>query len=136
MTLRSSSVSLPHFSLAAPLNCFQLPSTRFQSIFTSLVTLDESKRTDTPNVPGGTVELKGSPRRLGFAPPCLQDEFSIAVRLLAPFEDQIASCLECDAVEAGSHRPVQRIAPVLAIHHERHPLERLHHHPLVYHALL
>jgi hypothetical protein len=25
-------VSLPHFSLAEPLNCFQLPSMRFQSI--------------------------------------------------------------------------------------------------------
>src|SRR5262244_3370914 len=32
MTSRSSSVSRPHFSLAWPLNCFQFPSTRFQSM--------------------------------------------------------------------------------------------------------
>src|SRR5215831_10947226 len=37
MTLRSSSVSLPHFSLTLPLTCFQLPSTRFQSISTLLL---------------------------------------------------------------------------------------------------
>src|SRR5438270_13418832 len=127
MTLRSSSVSFPHFSFAAPLNCFQLPSTRFQSICTSLLRWDESKRTGISNVPEGTVDLKGSPRRLGFAPPCRQDEFSIAIRLLAAFEDQIAGCLECKAIEAGRHWPVQRIALVLAIHHDRHPLERFHH---------
>ena len=33
--VRSSSVSLPHFSLTWPLTCFQLPSTRFQSMATS-----------------------------------------------------------------------------------------------------
>src|ERR1041384_2950580 len=32
MTSRSSSVSLPHCSLALPLNCFQLPSIRSQFI--------------------------------------------------------------------------------------------------------
>lgn len=32
ITSRSSSVSLPHFSLTLPLNCFQFPSTRFQSM--------------------------------------------------------------------------------------------------------
>src|SRR5437868_3207482 len=127
MTLRSSSVSLPHFSFAAPLNCFQLPSTRFQSISTSLLRWDQCKRTDISNVPRGIVELKGSPGRLGLAPPCRQDELSIAVRLLAPFENQIASCLECDAIEAGRHWPVQRIALVLSIDHNRHPLERFHH---------
>ena len=31
-TSRSSSVSWPHFSLTLPLTCFQLPSTRFQSM--------------------------------------------------------------------------------------------------------
>src|SRR5689334_4489828 len=32
MTSRSSSVSLPHFSLTLPFTCFQLPSTLFQSM--------------------------------------------------------------------------------------------------------
>src|SRR4029078_5432385 len=32
MAVRSSSVSLPHFSLTVPLTCFQFPSTRFQSM--------------------------------------------------------------------------------------------------------
>src|SRR5262249_433034 len=32
MTLRSSSVSLPHFSFTLPLTCFQFPETRSQSI--------------------------------------------------------------------------------------------------------
>src|SRR5262245_30344775 len=32
MTSRSSSVSRPHFSLTLPLNCFQFPSNRFQSM--------------------------------------------------------------------------------------------------------
>src|SRR5690348_11466867 len=37
MTARSSSVSLPHFSLTLPPNCFQLPSMRFQSRLTLVV---------------------------------------------------------------------------------------------------
>src|SRR5262245_58369354 len=32
IAVRSSSVSLPHFSFTLPFNCFQFPSTRFQSI--------------------------------------------------------------------------------------------------------
>src|SRR4029077_5049379 len=32
MVVRSSSVSLPHFSFTLPATCFQFPSTRFQSI--------------------------------------------------------------------------------------------------------
>src|SRR5260221_13899983 len=36
ITCRSSSVSLPHFSLTLPANCFQLPSTRSQFIACSL----------------------------------------------------------------------------------------------------
>src|SRR5262245_19710150 len=37
MTSRSSSVNRPHFSLTRPLNCFQFPSIRFQSIMPSLI---------------------------------------------------------------------------------------------------
>jgi hypothetical protein len=36
MTVRSSSVSLPHLFLTLPFICFQSPSTRFQSMCTSL----------------------------------------------------------------------------------------------------
>src|SRR5260370_7643251 len=53
--------------------------------------------------------------RLGFPAPLRQDEFGIAVRLLASLEDQVAGRLEGDAVEAGRHRPVERIALVLPI---------------------
>src|ERR1700745_1898407 len=40
MTLRSSSVSLPHFSLTLPLTCFQFPSMRFESMHDSLALSD------------------------------------------------------------------------------------------------
>src|SRR5215212_7822762 len=62
---------------------------------------------------GGALS-NDSPRRLGFPAPRREDVFGIAVRLLASLEDQIASCLESHAVEAGRHRTVQRVALVLA----------------------
>src|SRR6478672_7204516 len=99
MTLRSSSVSLPHFSLAAPLNCFQLPSTRFQSMSCPpglrwILTGEQVSRS--------SYSL-GSAGGLGFSAPRRQDEFGVAVRLLPPPEDQIAGGLEGNAVETGRH---------------------------------
>ena len=61
-------------------------------------------------------------RRLRFAAAGGEDVFGIAVRLLAALEDQVAGRPEGDAVEAGLHRPVQGIALVLAVDHDRHPL--------------
>src|SRR5271169_4152208 len=46
MTLISSSVSLPHFSLTLPLICFQFPSTRFQSMWHSCWQSDHSRNVD------------------------------------------------------------------------------------------
>src|SRR5215212_7357238 len=74
---------------------------------------------------GGALS-NDSPRRLGFPAPRREDVFGIAVRLLASLEDQIASCLESYAVEAGRHGMVQRVALVLCIHHGSHPLQRFH----------
>src|ERR1700728_3865563 len=63
-----------------------------------------------------------SASRLGFAASLGQDELGIAVRLLASLEDEIAGRLESDAIETGRHRPVQRVALVLAVDHDRHAL--------------
>jgi hypothetical protein len=41
IAVRSSSVSLPHFSLTWPLTCFQIPSTRFQSMGASIKDFEE-----------------------------------------------------------------------------------------------
>ena len=43
ITLRSSSVSFPHFSLILPFISFQFPSTRFQSIVSTLLLLASAK---------------------------------------------------------------------------------------------
>src|SRR5215471_3399793 len=43
MTSRSSFVSFPHCSWTLPLNCFQFPSTLFQSIFLSLLKDDNAQ---------------------------------------------------------------------------------------------
>src|SRR5262245_53441425 len=52
ITVRSSSVSLPHFSLILPWVCFQFPSTRFQSMSSP------PKHPDPPSG-GETLRLAG-----------------------------------------------------------------------------
>src|ERR1700686_1642079 len=76
------------------------------------------QRAGNSNVPSGTghaddtrCRLDPLNRRLGFPAPCAQDEFGVAVRLLASLEDQVARRLEGDTVETGRHRADERIAP-------------------------
>src|SRR6266852_9553796 len=102
------------------------------------------KRAGNSNVPAGTAasclryagSTERSAGRLGFPAPLRQDELGVAVRLLASLEDQVAGRLESDAVETVRHRPIQRIAFILSIHHHRHPLQRLHHLVLADDALM
>src|SRR5215475_2448272 len=110
MTLISSSVSLPHRSFTLPLNCFQLPSTRFQSIavtpFSWMTVNGWDKR---------MFRARQSARGLRFPAPRGKDVLGVAVRLLAALEDEIAGRLEGDAVEARGHRLVQGIAGILLV---------------------
>src|SRR5580698_9148064 len=65
--------------------------------------------------------------RFGLATARSEDVFGVTVRLLASLENEVARRLEGDTVETWRHRLVQRIALVLAVHHQGHALERIHH---------
>ena len=62
----------------------------------------------------------------------VKDRLSIAVRLRPALENQLAGGLERDAlVKMGRHRPVKRVAGVLAVDHLRHAPHGRHHFFLV-----
>src|SRR6266850_7912476 len=120
MTLRSSSVSLPHFSLAAPLNCFQLPSTLFQSIVISPLVLrwtfngrDKQSFREQRAASWTVLRRIKSARGLRFLATRGENVLGVAVRLFASLEDEIAGRLESDTVEGRRHRFVEGIAGIL-----------------------
>src|SRR6478735_4310762 len=63
----------------------------------------------------------GNVSRLVLAATGVQDEFGVAVGLIASLEDQIAGCCECDVSgQVGRHGPVAAVAGVLLIDDLRH----------------
>src|SRR5215813_11996806 len=72
ITLRSSSVSWPHFSFTLPLICFQFPSTRFQSISYHLRGNDIGANAGLDALVPGTENLRRAP---GFAAPLIPPLF-------------------------------------------------------------
>src|SRR5690606_31012608 len=73
------------------------------------------------------LPLRGPLLTLQFQPPRVQHRLGIAARLLAALEDEIERGEEGDGVvEVGRHRPIERIAGILAVDYCRHALHRLH----------
>src|SRR5437879_7555327 len=66
-------------------------------------------------------------RALRFPAARMQDEFGVAVGLLASPEDEVAGGREGNAAKVRGHRLVMGIACILPVHHGSHPLERCHH---------
>ncbi len=67
--------------------------------------------------------------------PLMKNGLGIARGLDCSLEHQIARGMECLAIEAGSHRPVERIAGVLSVYDCGHALHHIHDLLLGHHAV-